>query len=224
MFTSCQPSGKDDFLQWVHPRLQPGEKLLGWKCGPLVGVMCHWRGGTKACRRHITNKLLTCETCDEGEEPVYTGYLPFFESTGLKMVVPLGQSMREAADAICFGQGIKVFKPRTKTFSVIVKQEEWTQLPCPYIGRLKCQYDIRPFLLTLWKDKVLKDHFGLKPENIPISDIGDLDPPKGKGTADKDPTVLRLLSEQIGKFTGVTPDSESEDTIPRLKSSKNGKH
>jgi hypothetical protein len=168
MFESQEPTQKAEHLRHTRVKLAPGQTVRAWKSGPHCGIATHYPGQTKPCHSRITTDALECRYCKAEMALGWTGYLPYFDETGRKMVVLFGRDMKDAVSQIPFGAAIKISKGKWQAAPVIITENQWSVIPCPYLGRLRCQQDIRPWLLNLWGEKELCEYFGLVPQEIPL--------------------------------------------------------
>ena len=168
MFEGQKPAKKDEHLRWTVMKLGWGKKIRGWKAGPNLGIICHFVPTSKPCVKVMTAGGLECRFCDTEFAKGFTGYLPFIDEVGQKTIGLYGADFEEIISEIPYGAEITVRKGDYKAAPIIYTQKEWCGHPCPWLGRLKVQHDIRPFLMQLWKNQELKEYYGMLPEKIPV--------------------------------------------------------
>jgi hypothetical protein len=169
MFHSQEPPRKAEHLRFTKLRLEPKQKVYGWKSGPHVGLSTHFLGSTKPCIKLITEGKLKCQ-CELLElRTQWALWMPFIDRTGQKMVAMSGEGAKEAVSRIPFGAPICVSKGKHSKTPYLIYEEAWTQVPCPYLRSLHFQHDIKPWLLQMWQLPELISHFGMYPERIPIT-------------------------------------------------------
>jgi hypothetical protein len=169
MFANQEPNKKADHLQFTKLALDPGKSVIGWKSGPHVGLHTHHLGYTKPCVNDITLGKLPCKGCTAQIGKGWCGWMPFFDDVGERWVVMFGKSALENVKRLPFGCPIRVTKGRAKNKPYRIVAEQWTTVSCPFIGRLRFQHDIQPWLLQLWKMPELTAHFGMEPQEIEIT-------------------------------------------------------
>ena len=163
-----KPPAKGGHLRWGILKPGWGKKYKGWKAGPNWGFKTHHAPRSKPCVAKITAGALPCRWCSPEYPDGFTGYLPIINDEGQKLVLLYGRDFEDIISDIPFGAEIQISKGGYQSAPVIVVQKEWCGHPCPWLGRLKCQHDIRPFLLQLWKNDELKKYFGMEPAKIPV--------------------------------------------------------
>ena len=146
-----KPPAKGGHLRWGILKPGWGKKYKGWKAGPNWGFKTHHAPRSKPCVAKITAGALSCRWCSPEYPDGFTGYLPIINDEGQKLVLLYGRDFEDIISDIPFGAEIQISKGGYQSAPVIVVQKEWCGHPCPWLGRLKCQHDIRPFLLQLWK-------------------------------------------------------------------------
>lgn len=216
MFNSKEPREAVTHLDWQICKLDLKESIKGWKSGPHVGVYTHWVGRTVPCASKLTDGVLPCRLCSPSSEPGWTGYLPIRGFHGEKEIVMFGRREKDQVSKIPYASPIVCMKGRTPKSPIKISIKHFSEWNCPFLGRLRCQDDIRPFLLKLWKDVELATHFGLEPEKIPVPETEHANTPEA-GAAHPSWGKMGDMFQQ--KVEEVTP----EELVNRLPST-NGKH
>lgn len=215
MFEHQKPNKKAEHLRWGHLKLAPGQREYGWVCGPVFGCSTHWDSGTKPCRARLTSNGLTCRYCIAQMETGYSVWVPLFNQVGQKVVAMVGADLEEAVSAIPFGSPVKVSKGKYRAAPIVIQVNEWTAVTCPHLGRLRCQHDIRPWLLQLWGDKELQSYYGSDPQAIPLPAVTDNTVTSSDRTEEVS-KVKALLKNRIG--------ANKSEEIEALRGERNGKH
>lgn len=163
-----KPPRTQEYLRWTILKLGFNKKTRGWKAGPNLGFVTHCTPFSKPCKSEITNGNLPCKWCDPQFPTSFTGYCPFIDESGDKIVGLYGRDSEDVISEIPFGAEIQIRKGASKNAPYKYVTREWCGHPCPWLGKLKVQHDIGPFLLQLWKDDELKQYFGMAPECVPV--------------------------------------------------------
>jgi hypothetical protein len=205
MFESQRPDSKAEHLRWRTLRLELGRSVRGWKCGPSVGVKCHFAPYSKPCKKVMTAGVLTCQYCEARMVQGFTGYLPMIDECGQKVVAIYGKDFSESVAMIVYGSPIRVTKGKFKSAPVVIREDQWTTIPCPWLKALRVEHDIRPWLLQLWKDADLTAFYGTAPEPIPVPVS---DRPLSPTKKDRHP-MLGKLGE---RFRSVEPSGNGKSS------------
>ena len=216
MFNSKDPREVKSVLDWQICKLDLKESVKGWKSGPHVGVFTHWIGRTVPCSSKLTDGVLPCRLCSPDSEQSWTGYLPIRGLHGEKDIVMFGRREKDGVARIPYASPIVCMKGRTPKSPIKISIKHFAEWNCPFLGRVRSQDDIRPFLLKLWKDRELIEYFGLEAEVIPVPENETLhDPAPGEANP--------MFGKMAQGFTKIIEEVEPHDVVNRIPS-KNGKH
>jgi hypothetical protein len=163
-----KPPRAQEYLRWTILRLGFNKRIRGWKAGPNLGFATHCTPFSKPCKDKLTNGGLSCKWCGPEFPLSFTGYCPLIDESGEKLVGLYGRDSEDLISEIQFGAEIEVRKGPSKNSPYKYSHRGWCGHPCPWLGRLKVQHDIGPFLLQLWKDDELKAYFGMTPQGVPV--------------------------------------------------------
>lgn len=149
--------------------LEPGEELVGWVVGGLVVVDCHFvfdfrspKGRSVPCRTRLTGGKLKCQCEDTPCSLRILGYLPLITRDNMRVVVRLSATVARLMENAKMGTPVKFTRPKKG-------KRPWSvQMLSPYeIGEERTRkiqqmvpFDIHEYLIHLWQDKELTEHFG----------------------------------------------------------------
>jgi hypothetical protein len=144
---------------WDYQRVENGKSVVGWKAGPVYGCETHYLGETRPCKRITTDSKLVCPICESGEETIFRGYVPFWDTDYQRKFVLIPEDVFDLADEIECHQTIRISRPKGSREGNIVRPDGWTlkALPPKYVNM--GEIDIVPALLTVWKDEQLRAWF-----------------------------------------------------------------
>jgi hypothetical protein len=163
LFPTCNVPDLPDYLKWRTLPLKPGESIEGWIAGPVVPVLCHWvRRRSFPCMVHMTSGKLPCQCQLKPTSLRLVGYCPLIDKYKERYVIVLSPLITRAVQQIKAGTCIKFSRPTT------AKRPLWhVVLPDTHISgemskkmRQISVHDISEYLLHLWQDKALCEHFG----------------------------------------------------------------
>lgn len=140
---------------WSYQEVGNGCSTVGYLAGPTYGVYTHYVGHTRPCRREFTNSTLVCAHCESGEEPVWKGYVPYYDRDLIRRFVLISQEIEESVEAIPLHAQIRIARAKSSKAAVIVRQENWTVKNMPYSALRAAGVDIEGALLLIWKDPEL---------------------------------------------------------------------
>lgn len=211
---STPPAKGNEALRFRHLKPDLGKSYKGWVAGPYFGMRSHHIGTSKPCVRAITKDNLPC-VCEVQKLKVgWTGYLPYWDEHGRKMVVTFGVDSEGTVARFTFGQPIKITKGSFKAAPVLVFADQWNTGPCPFIRGLRAQLDINKWLLNLWGIEELKEYFKHEPSSpIPIPREG----PVQEVLFDTSPTI-----NEMPKLGAMFDDPQLVNRLPH--NLTNGKH
>lgn len=159
----------DPDLKWTVARLKPGENLYGFTAGKVFPVWCHWAQPiSKPCRFRITNGRVPCPACDKMSKIRLIGYQPIISRDEQRLVVILNHSNTVDAEDIPFAEPVKFAREKRDKSSIVpVKWSQYQEFE-PLQKRIKeaGEKDVSKWLLNLWGDFVLAEHFGV-PHVVP---------------------------------------------------------
>lgn len=231
MMSSSPPPSRGDKPHYCFEKLRKGSKVKGWLCGPYFGCRTHYLGASKPCRSAMTNGQLSCICSVKPMKEEWTGYVPFFDVMGRQCVVAFGRDMERSVSSITYGAPILILKAGWDKAPTVIRSEEWSETPCPYLGALKIPHDIRRWLLILWKDPELEAALGA--DLGPIPNIKVEQPATKNRTAKAEEALKMKLALRSGILAGkpldldeLTTDKPSTVDKPTRngKPSTNGTH
>jgi hypothetical protein len=224
MFEHRKPGSKVDHLVWSVTQPEPGGRLRGWICGEQFGCDTHHVNGTKPCKKVLTNGAMDCQWCATGIRVGYTSWVPWFDELGRKCISLVGREMEGYVSSLILGTAITISKRKAANAPVLITATDWFSAPCPFIRRLKCWYDIRPFLMGLWGDKQLVEFYGSDPVMRPITE----EERRTKNADHMSPTdfsgVKDILKNRLTKWEVEIEATDSDAPHDRKAPSKNGSH
>ncbi len=140
---------------WSYQEVPNGSSTVGYIAGSPYGVYTHYRGATRPCRREFTDSLLQCPLCESGEEPVWKGYVPYYDRDFIKRFVLISREIEESVSAIPLHAQIRISRAKSSKAAVIVREEKWTVKNLPYSAYRAAGVDLEGPLLLIWKDPEL---------------------------------------------------------------------
>jgi len=221
MFSSRKPGPGTKLPYWDFVTLKLGEVFRGWLAGPIVGVQCHYLGGTKGCREDLTDGAVECPYCAGSMAKVWRGYVPLWDAFGIRHVSILSERYAHLALSIELHEPIAVTKLKKQGSPIRLEPSDWTELEPPVNRADSRPQDLRPWLVRLWGDDVLETWVNENPQ-LDGADISEPVPRKRRAKAkpieepSKPPTredvalLKRTLAERL--------------KIPDSPTVKNGKH
>lgn len=210
MFPNQHPKRTDRLPQWDFLKLDPGSSWRAWLAGPMVSVNVHHRGGSRPCRKEMTKGKLPCPDCKDELPTVWRGYLPLWDENGGRWLSIIGIRYADIAMSLRFLDYVWVRKMETRGCPVRVESAMSKAPAVPAAIRDRQPADIRPFLLRIWKDKVLADWLDAHAEKKEPADV--LDESVSMGSA--------LRREVIDHLKDKRGPALLSDVLPQL----NGKH
>lgn len=156
-----------DALKWETVPLGPDESLEGWIAGPVQVVQTHWdkfRNCSRPCRAFMSKGAVRCPCEDEPIRMRVIGYVPVIDKYKKKFVVILSALVAHEAGKLKQGEAVKFLRPKIANRPVrIVRLGEGAIASS--VGQLvrdRKPADIGEYLLHLWQDRELTEHFQVK--------------------------------------------------------------
>lgn len=160
----AEPCPLPDSHRWVYERcrscINAGPYMIG---APSWGCETHHSNQRSVpCYRELPGCTLTCPRCPQRCQ--WTQYIALIDLTDhhMRRVVYTGGT-KTRADVISLAVGTLVSVTRgpnqTDTIRIRVWPDDKPKLLAP-IAIAKCQDDLTPYLLHLWQQRELTEHFG----------------------------------------------------------------
>lgn len=213
MFGVPPPNRSNQVPTWNWVKLPKGKSCRGWLAGPIVGVMCHHFGGTRACAAMLTGGKVACGHDHDRFPPEWKGYVPFWSEEGVRSFVVIMDAWYDLAAKVPHLGELLVTKTEFHGSPIRVNSREWAAKEPPITAHEKRPQDIRPYLLRLWKNPDLKAHFAKHP--FPKQE----EPGAMTRAAFVRAEVTEEVLKRTGKRDNVEPVGQVLDKIL-----KNGKH
>lgn len=166
MFRNADLTVLPNELKWHVAPLPPDSYLEGWFAGPMVTVAVHWCDpNSKPCRVLLTDGQVPCRCEHEPMSLRTVGYVPIIGKDKVRSVVLVSTTVAALIQQKYKpGDLIRISRPVGYNRPLAV-----TPLPPNHFGealgntmRQTCCHDIHEFLLHLWQDRELCDHFGIE--------------------------------------------------------------
>jgi hypothetical protein len=157
MFNSQPVRRSKNVPWWEYLKLKSGERWKGWLAGPVVGLETHWDNGTVGCRKIISNGALRCDYCSLGKERLWRGAVPLWGEAGDRWVVIVGETYAASLSELQHLDPVQVMKCQRRGSPLRVDKFPHALAMPRLEGADREQQDIKPWLLRLWKDSVLRD-------------------------------------------------------------------
>lgn len=215
VFASQPPRRGDKVPSWDWLRLDPGKSWQGWSAGPMVMVYVHHRGGSRPCRKVMTNGKLSCTGCADKLDLVWRGYLPLWDDAGGRWLCIIGERYYDLACDITFLSRVKVTKLFARGCPIRAEAVPISGPLQPSCIARRGPASIKPFLLRIWKDAELSAWV----RSHPVEDPAPAQPRTEKQPATvevkADPAALEKLKARSrpaasgGKLPGMVGDDVS---------------
>jgi hypothetical protein len=149
-------------LVWERRVIPSGTHLDAWIAGPVVPVWVHWSGtASKPCVHRMTSGALPCKDEDCKASVRIIGYLPVIQKHSQRLVLILSHQATYEAQGLHHGECYRFSRGPGKRDRVKIgltpRAEVSPQLTGLFSKRPPA--DIRPWLLNLWRDTRLTNHF-----------------------------------------------------------------
>lgn len=155
MFPKRTPGESRKQRTWTFCKVEPNTVITGWKAGDCVWVETHFVKASKPCKEAMTGGALPC-TIDHLKFPLeWTGYFPFYDSIGRPSVAIAKEYSQKLLTSLKLHSPIRVRRGASKTEPVVIEATGSTVKFETTCHDRMTSADLRPWLLTLWKDAEL---------------------------------------------------------------------
>lgn len=151
-------------LKWRCVSVAPGESLEGVTAGALVTVDCHWDCGRSfPCLSRLTDGVLKCSCEDEPRSLRLLGYQPIMTKERERLVVLLSATVAQKVETIRHGTAVRFTRPKKGKRPLSVTLLSDYDLGEDFVKKMRAAalHDIHEYLIHLWQDRTLCDHFGV---------------------------------------------------------------
>lgn len=217
-------SGANPVRRWTYAPVPNKTSTTGWKAGDVFGVETHFSGGSKACRRIMTDSALICPFCESGKKPEFRGYVPFFDADYARRFVLVNRDYFDLADSIERLAMIRASRDKASKAPIIVRQDNWRTTPLPPSFANESPAELLPSLLDAWEDDELR---AWCMKQTPVTTVAKT---KLSPKDTKDLSVGVLARNFVVKGAGLPPtvDDDVHEVMARRgyagKPTTNGKH
>jgi hypothetical protein len=185
-------------LRWRVVPVPAGESLKGWYCGPIRTVRVHWKdGASRPCRSLLTDGRVRCY-CEEEPHTLRTvGYVPLITREREQLVIVVSATVAQSMKLYAHATPLEFSRSRRAKTPLRVKQclAEELGTTATSLQLLNKPRDIRPYLVHLWQDSALINHFAqVGAEQLP----------------QVNPAVLAIASNSALDPSPVAPDNHTQ--------------
>lgn len=144
---------------WTWTHLRGGGVITGHLAGPTEWIVVHWIRRSIPCYSDVTNKRLACPHCRPGVRTSDLGYVPVYRDDGRPIVVGIPAYNADGLRGVEPGMPVKVYRGKDRGDPIrVVREKGGTTVTIGDRGERPLA-DIRPWLLTLWREQPLIDFF-----------------------------------------------------------------
>lgn len=158
-------------LAWETVSIGKGESMTGCIAGKVVVTETHWiydhrspKGRSVGCRSFLSAGKLACLCAIKPLGTRILGYCPLITTDRKRYVVTLSESVAKKVVDIKPGTAIKLARPQTGIRPLTVSLVPDTEVGGRFaaVMRAAACHDIHEYLLHLWQDQELTEHFGFE--------------------------------------------------------------
>lgn len=171
MFENAPLRIRPPHLRWRVVPVPAGDYLMGWLAGPQVTVDVHWNSGcSKPCRDLLTKSALLCECLKEPKSIRTIGYVPIITPEREQLVLIVSATVAAAVADFVFGTPLEFHRSKKSRTPLRVKLSANGKFSQQnnLLFKQGQPRDIKPYLLHLWQDEQLANHFGYCCDGAPI--------------------------------------------------------
>jgi hypothetical protein len=145
--------------KWDYEAPENGKSTVGFLAGPPCGCWVHFTFGSKPCRRKMTKSKLVCPFCEDKWEPVWRGYVPYYDREYVRRFVVITEDYYESVNEIELHAQIRLSRDKDTHAPVVIRPDTWRTQPLPTKADRAEPVDLMPFLCrVLWKDAELTEY------------------------------------------------------------------
>lgn len=230
MITSQDPdpgSGNSLIGRWTYLAVKNGASYRGFLAGKPVGVWVHYTGGSKPCRKRMTNHKIACPYCADSIQPVWRGYTPIYTGEYVQMFVLISAEYLESVREIAPNAQVSITRGKGSREPVLVQAQTWRVTPLPPSSSRSWPVDLMPYLLrNVWKDADLLNYSDAQPAVLPgVEPVEVVAPGGGDKLSPEDTmTMSKAVIRRNFIVKVVDQPTKLEDVLPNLAARLNGKH
>lgn len=158
MFSRKTPGDRGErSSSWSVESLSGGGVIQGWLAGDPVWVWTHWMGRSLPCHRLISDGALSpCPYCERRSRTSLIGYVPMYEMSGRPIVVVTPECHSDALGRLQWCEPVKAVRAKVRGSGIAVLPDRGRARYVPTLPSRQGPADIRPWLLRLWGDEVVR--------------------------------------------------------------------
>lgn len=180
--------------------------INGHLAGPVEWIVIHWQRRSIPCYADVTDGKLPCPHCRPGVRTGELGYVPIYRDDGRPIVVGIPPYNSDGVTGLEPGCAVKAYRGKMRGDPIrVVREKSGAPISVGARGARPCA-DIRPWLLTLWREQPLIDHFA----GLLVRDDADIirDATEKRRAADEAARELApLIERQLGIRRAAAADS-----------------